>query len=130
MTGVVYRGSMIRMSDITDGTSTTYLLGEKKLDPDFYTTGQDGGDNEAAFVGDDNDTLRYTGYTNGKPNAPWPCGPNKQCDPPTIDTPGYSDQWGFGTAHLNGFMMAFCDGSVHLLNYWIEPRDPSPLEQP
>ena len=25
---------------------------------------------------------RWTGYTNGTPNSPWPCGPNKTCDPP------------------------------------------------
>ena len=65
MTGVVYRGSIIRMSDITDGASKTYLAGEKKLFPDYYYNGYDGGDNEAAFVGDDNDTERWTGYTNG-----------------------------------------------------------------
>jgi hypothetical protein len=122
MTGIVYRGSMIRVSDISDGTSSTYLLGEKKLDPDCYTAGGDGGDNEAALVGDDNDTQRWTGYVAGKPNAPWPCGPNKTCDPPQVDTPGYSDQWGFGAAHLNGFMMALCDGSVHLFSYSMDPE--------
>jgi prepilin-type N-terminal cleavage/methylation domain-containing protein len=122
MTGVAYRGSRIRMSDITDGASSTYLAGEKKLYPDYYTTGQDGGDNEAAFVGDDNDTLRYTGYTTGTPNAPVPCGPERTCDPPNVDIPGYYDQWGFGAAHLEGWMMAFCDGSVHLLSYSINPE--------
>ncbi len=122
MTGVVYRGSIIRMSDITDGASKTYLAGEKKLFPDYYYNGYDGGDNEAAFVGDDNDTERWTGYTNGTPNSPWPCGPNKTCDPPNSDTPGYYDQWGFGSAHLNGLMMAFCDGSVQLVSYFIDPE--------
>jgi prepilin-type N-terminal cleavage/methylation domain-containing protein/prepilin-type processing-associated H-X9-DG protein len=122
MTGVVYRGSMIRMSDITDGASKTYLAGEKKLYPDDYFNGADGGDNEAAFVGDDNDVERWTGFATGTPDSPSPCGPQRTCDPPYADTPGYYDQWGFGAAHLNGFMMAFCDGSVQLVSYFIAPE--------
>ena len=55
-TGIVYRGSLIRMADVTDGTSNTYLAGEKYIDPDYYANGSDGGDNEAGLVGDDNDT--------------------------------------------------------------------------
>ena len=39
-TGIVYCGSMIKMADITDGTSNTYLAGEKYLDPDYYATGK------------------------------------------------------------------------------------------
>ena len=44
--GIVFAGSLVKVSDVTDGTTKTYLLGEKTIDPDYYATGQDGGDNE------------------------------------------------------------------------------------
>jgi prepilin-type N-terminal cleavage/methylation domain-containing protein len=100
--GVMYRGSMIRMSDIKDGTTFTYLAGEKTVDPDYYFNGWDYGDNEAAMQGDDNDSLRFTEL------APQP------------DTPGVIFQWQFGSAHANGFFMAFCDGSVTMISYAID----------
>ena len=49
--GIIYVGSLIKIADITDGTSNTYLLGEKYLDPDNYANGNDAGDNEDAMMG-------------------------------------------------------------------------------
>ena len=54
-TGVVYAGSLIKLADVTDGTASTYLAGEKNLGPDWYTTGIDYGDNETTYIGDDQD---------------------------------------------------------------------------
>jgi prepilin-type N-terminal cleavage/methylation domain-containing protein len=111
-TGVIYCGSLIRMADISDGVSNTYLAGEKYLGPDWYDTGTDGGDNEAALIGDNADIARF---------AAW----NHPEYPPMQDTPGFTTQgavWTaiFGSAHANGFFMAFCDGSVHMINYSID----------
>lgn len=103
-TGIVYCGSLIRMSDVTDGTASTYLAGEKYIMPDYYVTGEDVGDNEAAFVGENQDIVRWT-----SPNFP-----------PYADTPGQNNSWAFGSAHSNGFHMSFCDGSVHAMNYSID----------
>jgi prepilin-type N-terminal cleavage/methylation domain-containing protein len=102
-TGVIFYGSTIKMADVTDGTSNTYLLGEKYADPDYYTTGEDNGDNEAALSGDNEDITRWTDV------APLP------------DTPGYAPRGIFGSAHATGFSMAFCDGSVQQMNYTIDP---------
>ncbi len=105
-TGIMYCGSLIKMADITDGTSNTYLIGEKYVYPDFYSTGGDGGDNESAYSGDNADNVRWTN------NVPYP------------DTPGYytanlTDST-FGSAHATGFHMAFCDGSVQQMSYSID----------
>ena len=48
------------MNSITDGTSNTYLAGEKYLCPDAYETGTSDSDNEGYTMGYDNDTVRWT----------------------------------------------------------------------
>ena len=40
---------------------------------------------------------------------------------PYQDTPGAGNIYAFGSAHANGFQMAFCDGSVQMMNYSISP---------
>ncbi len=105
--GVVFTGSQIKIADITDGASNTYLLGEKSLNPDAYATGTDPSDNECALMGDNPDITRNTNPAYG-----------------TLlpDTPGVSYGNIFGSAHLDGFQMALCDGSVRLIDYSIDPE--------
>jgi hypothetical protein len=104
-TGVMFVGSMVKIADITDGTSCTCLVGEKYLDPDSYADGVDIGDNEDAMMGDNQDISRWY--------YPPP-------DMPLCDTPGYSYNVEFGSAHINGFQMSFCDGAVTMLNYSMD----------
>ena len=75
VTGVIFRHGVCRLSSIADGTSCTYLAGEKYLTSDFYTTGQDGGDDQGWDVGYDFDTCRWTNATDA--------------DQPKPDTPGF-----------------------------------------
>jgi prepilin-type N-terminal cleavage/methylation domain-containing protein len=100
-TGIFYVGSMITMADITDGASCTYLIGEKYVEPDCYATGTDIGDNDG-LEGDNEDNSRWT-YL-----APQP------------DTPGAYLRRLFGSAHADGFLMAFCDGSVQQMSFLID----------
>ena len=53
--------SQITTADVTDGTSNTYLCGEKYCDHDHYEDGQGAGDNESALIGDDRDITRWGG---------------------------------------------------------------------
>ena len=101
-TGVIYMGSQVRKDDITDGPSNTYLLGEKYLVPDNYTSsenltnGKDSGDTRSMYSGCTTDNERST-----------------LVSPPMQDrsTVLYSDI--FGSAHVGSCCFAFCDGSVH-----------------
>lgn len=104
--GVMFAFSRIRPADVTDGTSNTYLLGEKYVNHDNYEDGQDVGDNEAALIGDDRDITRW----GGPAYVPWP------------DTPGNSGDLIFGSAHANGFNVAFCDASIQTMNFTIDPQ--------
>lgn len=109
-TGVLYLRSRITMADIRDGTTNTYLIGEKYLNPDHYTDGTDTGDNRGMYQGDDYDTSRWTG--NGTDTTD----PNFA---PYQDTTGISRIFCFGSAHAAGFNMVFCDGSVRSISYSI-----------
>ena len=110
--GVIYRGSLIRMSDITNGASDTYLAGEKKHRPGLLCQrlgrrrqrGRFGWRQQRhpAFHGDPRCAAKQL------PSA----------------VPGHA---GMDAAillwqrHLNGFHAALCDGAVRLINYSISP---------
>ena len=106
LTGISYERSQVKMANITDGTSNTYMFGEKYLIPDDYFNGEDGSDNECSMVGYDNDLYR--------------CGPSGTVPAVLQDTPGLSDQMRFGSAHPNGVKFVFCDGSVHNISFYID----------
>jgi len=114
-TGIFYVRSMMRLAVISDGTANTYLIGEKYCDPDHYSDGMSPWDDQGWDSGWDWDTIRWT--SNGppfelaryRPFQPWQ------------DTPGDGTHGAaFGSAHANGFHMAFCDGSVQIISYSID----------
>jgi prepilin-type N-terminal cleavage/methylation domain-containing protein len=102
LTGIVFERSRVRLRDVTDGTSSTYMIGEKYLNPDEYDTGTGWADNENLYVGFDNDHSRSADYS------------------PLRDRPGYIDICSFGSTHPAGWQAVFCDGSVHMLSYSMD----------
>jgi hypothetical protein len=100
--GICYERSEIKAAMITDGLSNTIFCGEKYLDPDHYFNGADMADNEGSYVGMDNDVNRDT-FT-----------------PPMQDTPGYENDYIFGSAHVGACQFVMCDGSTRALSYMID----------
>lgn len=107
--GVIYPGSELTPAEVRDGLSHTLLLGEKYLNPDFYETGQDGGDNESMYIGDNPDITRFVGNEGSNTGLA-----------PQQDRPGYPNFNLWGSAHSGTFQAVFCDGSVHGIAYDID----------
>ena len=101
-TGVSFQRSEIGIQHVTDGTSTTYLVGEKYLNPDNYETGGDSGDNETWCTGFNNDNFRAA------------------FELPQQDKPGVGLYKTFGSAHPVGWFVCWCDGHVTMESYDID----------
>ncbi len=110
--GLSCQRSEVREAAVVDGLSNTYLVGEKYLDPDYYSTGSDLGDNENAYSGDDLDLVRWGHYD---PTTP----ANNIL--PRQDRSGLSAPTTFGSAHAAGWNVSFCDGSAKMLSFNIDP---------
>ncbi|MFO0966010.1 MAG: DUF1559 domain-containing protein [Gemmataceae bacterium] len=102
-TGAVKYGFIGRpLVTITDGTSNTLMVAEKRLNLAYIGQYQ-GDDNEGYSSGWDHDAERYTNQL------------------PAPDYNGGGDgQQRFGGSHDGGFMACLCDGSVRLITYNID----------
>jgi prepilin-type N-terminal cleavage/methylation domain-containing protein/prepilin-type processing-associated H-X9-DG protein len=98
--GVCFTYSNVNINQINNGSSNTFLAGEKLMDTLLYLAGTAGGDNECMYVGMDNDTQRTTFY------------------PPLNDypsIPGAIADQSFGGPHPGGVNMLYCDGHVDFI---------------
>jgi prepilin-type N-terminal cleavage/methylation domain-containing protein len=109
-TGISFLRSQISLAKVRDGTTYTYMLGEKYLNSDSYFTGRDGADNESMYCGYNNDNHRTTYFDAASGFA----------RRPMQDRPGFADSYRFGSAHSAGFNVVLCDGSVHTISYTID----------
>jgi prepilin-type N-terminal cleavage/methylation domain-containing protein len=96
----------IELQHITDGTSNTYMVGEKFLDSLAYSGDGtiNGGDNHSYYSGWDWDTQRFA-------TEDWP---------PLPDTPNANFYQMFGSAHPGAWHALLCDGSVRAMSYDID----------
>jgi hypothetical protein len=103
--GISFERSEVGIKHITDGTSNTYLIGEKFLASDQYETGADEADNETWCTGFNNDNHRVT------------------FNPPRQDAKGVPDSAKlFGSAHAGGVLMSRCDGSAGMISFDVDQK--------
>jgi prepilin-type N-terminal cleavage/methylation domain-containing protein len=94
----------VRYKDIKDGLSKTYLVAEKSVSSDQYTTGLDRGDDSSIYECRGGSCARWAkrvpGHDVRQRDNCWAC-------------------HSFGSAHPTSWNAAFCDGAVRALTYEI-----------
>ncbi|MCA9102260.1 MAG: DUF1559 domain-containing protein, partial [Planctomycetales bacterium] len=116
--GIAYQRSKVRFGQITDGTSNTYCVGERHIDPQQYKTGLAADDDQFWSVGHDLDTTRYSYF--GTDVVDTTNIGAYQSAAPRQDTRGFGGYNNWGSAHAASWNIAFCDGSVHAISYSID----------
>jgi prepilin-type processing-associated H-X9-DG protein len=103
-TGVVRRYCPTRFAHITDGTSNTLLVSEKRLNLNFLGRQEATDDNQGYAAGWSHDTMRKT------------------TRPPQPDyrAPFGGGRGTFGSSHTGGINTLLADGSVRSISYAID----------
>jgi len=115
--GMLYRNSSIRLTDVTDGTSNTLMMGELAWAPDKDIPG-----NPSGFTNQRRGWTQGTQTTGTSDHASYSC----RNIATTIGTVGYRsgaflfNDSSFGSRHAGGCHFALADGTVHFLNENID----------
>ncbi|MCE5266320.1 MAG: DUF1559 domain-containing protein [Planctomycetaceae bacterium] len=122
--GVIYLVSRVKIADIKDGTTFTYLIGERYQDTDYYYNGRasdgQGIDKSPAYAGYGEYNIRFTQSFNGLYYWHYTAKQVPSQDQANSSSPTGAQQI-FGGPHASGFQMALCDGSVRMIDYNINP---------
>ena len=100
--GLSFVRSHWALSDVTDGTSNTLMVGEKYME--LGSVGQGYGDDQTMYLGDDADVRRWC------------------MNPPARDRRGLDDPDRFGSMHSSGCQFVLCDGSVQSIPFTIDAQ--------
>lgn len=108
--GISFQHSQVGIRNIPDGTTKTYLCGEKYLDPKKWEDFQDPdtGNNETWCTGHNNDNFRTAADSPRMDGTPNPADGSTE------------DGNIFGSAHGSAWNVAFCDGHIESISYDID----------
>jgi prepilin-type processing-associated H-X9-DG protein len=133
--GVIYQRSSLGNGNVKDGTSRTYLIGEKFVDSKHTEDGLYYGDQASLYAGMGPDNYRNTSvfpaaYTNTNgvdstdPGSAAQAGtttvPNAAMVNDSVDTNGTYGCM-FGSAHSGVVNFVFCDGATKSITVGIDP---------
>jgi prepilin-type processing-associated H-X9-DG protein len=112
--GMLFLDSRLRISDATDGSSNTLLVGERPPSHDavlgwwYAGWGQDrDGSGDMVLGAREHNVCKF--YVTPCRNGPYEYGPGRENDP--------CSAFHFWSFHPGGANFLFCDGSVHFLPY-------------
>lgn len=105
--------SQVVEGSITGGLSNTYIVGEKFMGLDDYTSGKEPGDLYSAYSGDDLSLIRWGSQT----LTPHLDQVVVASSAATFTNPNLR----FGSSHPAGWHVAMGDGSVKLLSFTLDP---------
>ncbi len=120
--GVIYIRSETTIANVEDGTTHTFLAGEKYLQPEAYQGAASTSDpgwsqnsNQGAYCGYDWDNQRRA--------FSWRFGSatDQEKFQPRADRAGYNSEDIWGSSHPGSFHMVYCDGSVQSISYDVDP---------
>jgi prepilin-type processing-associated H-X9-DG protein len=100
-------GELSAVAQIPKGESNVLLAGEKYLNPDDYFTGAGPGDNNSALQGNGAGITRWSSSSGANGGF-------------QRDMKGNTQQYDFGSAHVAGFNVVFCDGHAELLSWSLD----------
>ena len=119
--GMLFRGSHVRLADVTDGTSHTLFVGERPPSPDFYHGWWYAG----AGVHASGATDMVLGVREGNfgYTSDCPVAGTFEYEPGNVSNA--CDIFHFWSLHFGGAHFLFVDGSVRLLGYDANPLLPA-----
>ncbi|MEO0530435.1 MAG: DUF1559 domain-containing protein [Planctomycetota bacterium] len=128
--GLIITRNPISMRRVSDGTSKTYLIGEKMRESDRYRTGDSAFDDQSAYNGFDQDNQVHAWYPplpdqTSEQYAAWRVTFSASDEMPAYaftNGPGNDNitPMTFGSAHAGVFQVVYADGSVHSVNYDVD----------
>jgi prepilin-type processing-associated H-X9-DG protein len=118
--------SEVSLKRLEDGSSNTYMVGEKYLGTDQYESTALSSGNPGFSWGENQDM--YAGYEWDNARGAFPLNGTRtsaELYQPSQDQGGVgaaSPEVKFGSAHAGGLNMVFCDGSVHVISFDIDAK--------